>query len=190
MTTNFSDDPRERVVQRLHEAKAQVGTGVIVGSDTFPVPWWSIVLAVICFICMQFVFHVVVAGHRDAPPFPLRVFLGLLTGTALAVWALLVGYVNKDSARRGMNRTLWTLVAMFVPNGIGFILYFLLRKPSLLVCPQCSAGIPASANYCPQCAHRFVPTCPQCGQAVGPSDAFCLSCGQGLRTAPGPASSS
>jgi len=118
--------------------------------------------------------------HRDAPPFPLRVFLGVLAGGVLAVWALLVGYVNRDAARRGMNRALWTLVAIFVPNGIGFILYFLMRRPLMLACAECGADVPMDANFCPRCAHRIAPACPKCGHSVKASDRFCANCAQPL----------
>jgi len=176
MNNELNQDPQKQAVERLRAASQQVGTGVVVGRDTFPVPWWAIVLAVIGFVCMQYLFHVVIPTHRDAPPLAMRVFLGLLTGAVLAGWALLVGYVNQDAGRRGMNRTLWTLVCIFVPNGIGFILYFLMRKPLATICPQCSNAVPADANFCPRCAYRLTPVCPKCGHTVRPGDAYCANC--------------
>ena len=40
----------------------------------------------------------------------------------LAFYVLLIGFVNLDAGRRGMSRTLWTLVAALVPYGIGALI--------------------------------------------------------------------
>ena len=58
----------------------------------------------------------------------------LLIGMFLGAVILMIGYVNVDSKRRGMNSLLWTLLVIFVPKALGFIAYFLLRKPLLMPC--------------------------------------------------------
>ena len=88
----------------------------------------------------------------------------------------------RDAARRGMNRTLWTLIVVFVPNAIGFILYFLLRAPLQMQCPKCGATMTRQANYCSNCRHAFYPTCPQCKTPVRETDKFCVNCGVQLGT--------
>ena len=55
----------------------------------------------------------------------------------LGAYVLLVGYVYGDARRRGMNHVLWTLLAIFIPNAIGIILYFILRDPVPVPCPTC-----------------------------------------------------
>ena len=52
-------------------------------------------------------------------------------GIFLLVVALvaLIGYVYGDAKRRQMRYVMWTLLAIFVPHGIGMILYFILRDP-------------------------------------------------------------
>ena len=37
-------------------------------------------------------------------------------------------YVYRDAKRRGMNAALWTLVAVFAPSLIGFIIYLLVSS--------------------------------------------------------------
>ena len=64
-----------------------------------------------------------------APPYPVRVLLSVLAGVVLSIYLLLIGYVNQDAKRRDMGQVLWTLLVIFVPNGLGFLAYFLLRKP-------------------------------------------------------------
>src|SRR5271166_7180172 len=83
------------------------------------IPQWAWTLAVVGFACMQFVFNVVVARDANAPPAWARTLLGLLVGVVLGCYLLLVGYVNRDAGRRGMNRVLWTIVAVLVANGLG-----------------------------------------------------------------------
>jgi hypothetical protein len=54
---------------------------------------------------------------------------GILMGVALALTILLAGYVYGDAPRRGMPRVPWTALAVLAPNGIGFLIYFLMRNP-------------------------------------------------------------
>ena len=77
--------------------------------------------------------------------------VGLLVGGLFAAWVLLVGYVYADAGRRGMPAIVWTLLAMMVPNCVGFVLYFLLRKPITRVCPHCQSGIAPDFPFCPRC---------------------------------------
>jgi hypothetical protein len=59
--------------------------------------------------------------------------LGLLGGTFVGglflLWVLGLGYVYGDARRRNMPAVPWLLVALLVPNLLGFLLYFVLRKP-------------------------------------------------------------
>ncbi len=94
------------------------------------VPTWAWVLGSVAFLCMQFVFNVVIPEHKgnaNAPPAPILAFLGFLVGALCACYMLLIGYVNRDAGRRGMSRALWTVIVIFIPNALGFILYFLMR---------------------------------------------------------------
>ena len=144
------------------------------------IPWWAYLLGLLGFACMQFVFNVVILREPNPPPAAARVFLGLLVGFILMFYFLLVGYVNRDAGRRGMSRGLWTLIAIFVPNGIGFLLYFLMRKPLQLPCPHCGATMEPGFAYCSKCGKALKPTCPHCGVALHTADAFCPACGKSV----------
>lgn len=48
----------------------------------------------------------------------------------------------------------WTLAAFMVPNLVGFLLYFLLRKPLLEPCRQCGQGIASGLAFCPSCGRQ------------------------------------
>jgi RNA polymerase subunit RPABC4/transcription elongation factor Spt4 len=154
------------------------------------VPGWAWALAGIGFLCMQVVFNVVVAKQHDAPPAPARALLGGLVGIMLGCYMLFVGYVNRDSKRRGMSPAIWTCVALFIPNALGIIVYFVLRQPLRSTCPQCGHFIQSGFNFCPQCNCKLSPNCPQCQRAVSLTDVYCPYCGTGLRNQPAPALSS
>lgn len=139
-------------------------------------------IAFLAFAGMQILFSTVVASDPKAPPLWARVGLALLAGGLLAVYVLLIGYVNRDAGRRGMSRLLWTLVAIFVPNALGIVLYFILRKPRLGACPQCGTHVEAGFGFCPKCRYRLQPVCPQCQRGVQPGDVFCPYCGGALNT--------
>ena len=74
--------------------------------------------------------------------FLLTAFAGLF----MVLFILLVGYVWADAKRRQMNAVLWVLLAIFIPNLIGVILYFILRQPLPVPCPSCRTPAGA-ANF-------------------------------------------
>ena len=145
------------------------------------VPVWAWILAAIVFIGIPICFFGFVWRlSESAPPAVMQAIIGVLPGTFLAFLVLMIGYVNRDAGRRGMSRTLWTLIVTFVPNAIGFILYFLLRSPLRTVCPKCGTVVDLRSNFCPHCRYSFHPTCPQCKGHVRPGDTFCATCGAQL----------
>ena len=115
-------------------------------------------------------------------PLAANVAVSLLPGLPLFVLVLLIGYVHADAKRRGMRYVMWTLLAIFIPNAIGIILYFILRDPLLAPCPHC--GTPARQGYafCQNCGAALAAACPQCRRAVEPGWSHCVSCGAPLKT--------
>jgi len=144
------------------------------------VPGWAWGLAAAAFVGMQYLMHVIVPREPNAPPLWGRILLGLLAGAILGCYLLLLGYVNRDAGRRGMSRVLWTAVAILVPNGLGIVLYFILRQPVLEVCPNCASPVSSGFNFCPKCSSRLSASCPQCQHVVRPDDIFCANCGAAL----------
>ena len=145
------------------------------------IPWWAYGLAVGFFVGWQLLLHAVLFP-RDPhmPPLALRIFIGLVTSAVFAFWMLIVGYVNRDAKRRGMNVTLWTVLVIFVPYAIGFIIYFLMRQPLRIPCPKCGAVADSAFNFCPRCKFNLHPACPACHRAVQAGDLFCPFCAKEL----------
>lgn len=103
----------------------------------------------------------------------------------LLVFAILpvtVGvYVWRDAGRRGMNRLLWTVLAIFFPGMVGFLIYLLVRSGySDLHCPQCGTKVQKDFALCPGCGARFKAACPGCGAPVEPQWKLCPQCGTTL----------
>lgn len=140
------------------------------------IPAWSIFLAVAVFLLSMWWFnHGIPAKHRGW--LPMRLMLGYTTGAALASYALLIGYVSRDVKRRKMSAALWMLVVVVMPGGIGAVVYFLLRQPTLVRCPNCTTEITAGTHFCPQCRFQVAPVCGQCFRGVQITDAYCPQCG-------------
>ena len=150
------------------------------------IPTWAWVLAVICFVAAQIFFNVVMAHHHPTggPPAWARPILGLLAGIGGGCYLLILGYINRDSKRRGMSPTLWTIIAIVIPNALGILLYFVLRQPLQSACPNCGHGVQSGFAFCPQCSHKLGLNCPQCQRQVSSEDVFCPYCGRSLHTPP------
>ena len=110
----------------------------------------------------------------------MHLIFGYTTGTALASYFLLVGYVSRDVVRRNMSAALWMLIVLVMPGGIGAVVYFLLRQPVLTRCPNCTTELTASVHFCPQCQFQLAPVCGRCFRGVQITDAYCTQCGHDL----------
>ena len=77
--------------------------------------------------------------------------MGLLAGVVIAVWVICLGYVYGDARRRAMPPILSTLMAAFVPNLLGFLIYFVIRRPIALPCAQCGQAMRADHPFCSWC---------------------------------------
>ena len=156
------------------------------------VPRWLIVLVILLFLAAQAIaFMVNMDAARHGAMFPPDLqndpatasvaLAGVVTAVSLVMATLifLVGYVNRDAKRRGMNSALWTLlVIVLLPawTFVGFLIYFLMREPLPYNCPQCNATVGARFNFCPNCKCNLHPACPQCRREVVETDKFCPYC--------------
>jgi hypothetical protein len=143
------------------------------------IPRWSVAAAAFAFVAMQYLFWQVFPEHRhhDPPPFGLRLYLALSWSALASLYMLMVGYVTRDTKRRGMQARIWIVVCLVLPGGIGAVLYFLLRQPLISLCPSCSTRVQSEYHYCPQCAFQITASCGRCYRSVRPSDLFCVHCG-------------
>jgi hypothetical protein len=151
------------------------------------VPPWAWALAGFGFIAAQIFFNVMVARQSHPPSAAARAALGILLGVVLGCYLLFLGYVSRDARRRGMNPILWTLVALLIPNGLGIILYFILRQPLSSAFLQGGSASLAGFGSCPRCGYKLSANCPHCQRVVGVDDNYCRYCGTALHNQAVPA---
>jgi Double zinc ribbon/Phospholipase_D-nuclease N-terminal len=150
------------------------------GDSLKMIPLWSIILAVLVFAGCQYFFDSAPPPHRRPGTLPMHLIFGYTTGTTLAGFVLLIGYVSRDVKRRNMPAALWMLIVVIMPGGIGAVVYFLLRQPILARCPNCTTELATSYHFCPQCQFQLAPVCGQCFRGVQITDVFCTQCGHDL----------
>jgi RNA polymerase subunit RPABC4/transcription elongation factor Spt4 len=143
------------------------------------IPFTCWVIASIVFLLAFLLLSLLFAREHNVPVAILIIF-PLIVPLYLAAWTLLVGYVYGDARRRGMRHVMWTLLAIFVPNGIGIILYFILRDPLPSYCSKCGAVMPHGYAFCPRCGANMLPACPQCHRVSQVGWTHCASCGAKL----------
>ena len=79
-------------------------------------------------------------------------------------------YVYKDAGSRGMNASLWTLIAVLSPAVIGLIIYLLVRSDyRSYECPNCSAPVRSEYSACPACGTQLKSTCAVLRRGIGPN---------------------
>ncbi len=150
-------------------------------SELAIIPPIARVIAVLAFAIMQICLLGLVPhyiSHSEVPPMPFLVLISIGGGIILAIVILMIGYVNADSKRRGMNSLLWTLLVIFIPKALGFLAYFLLRKPLLIRCLNCGTWLGSDFRFCPKCGHALTPTCSHCGRSISGDYLCCPYCGK------------
>ena len=141
---------------------------------------WTI--AVILFLGMPPLFWFLVFPNSDPNemarmPEVAKVLLPVLLSAFLMTYVLLIGFVYVDSRRRGMRYVMWTLLGVFIFNGIGIILYFLLRDPLPTPCPKCGFMARNAFAFCPRCGSELMRTCKACHRKLEPGWVNCAYCG-------------
>lgn len=186
---NYIEEKARMIKERGARDRAARGSG---GSwavlRVIPLPAW--IVAVLVYTGMLLLLALVILPHdpkaRMWSPWQ-QVPFETLIPLFLFVWVLLIGYVNGDAKRRGMRRVMWTLLAIFIPNAIGVILYFLLRDPLPSPCPNCAAMVGGTYSFCPHCGTVLAPACPHCRRSIDRTWANCAYCGMKLGATAEPA---
>ena len=154
------------------------------------VPSWLKILCVLLYLIAIAVTILVVhyspdsriADLKDDVPTATVAAIGIVTGVSIvfSAFILMLGYVNRDAKRRGMNSALWTFLVLVLSSGsagaLGFIIYFLLRDPLPYPCPRCSQPVGPRFNFCPNCKCDLHPSCPNCKHEIAETDKFCPYC--------------
>jgi RNA polymerase subunit RPABC4/transcription elongation factor Spt4 len=147
-----------------------------VSQRTRVIPITAWVIASLVFLVMSLLM-IWIISQNSGIPLAVRILLPVMPPFLLGALTLLIGYVYGDARRRGMRYVLWTLLAIFIPDGIGVILYFILRDPMPSRCPKCGASTKQGYAFCPVCGAGILPACSQCHRAGQPGWSHCAWCG-------------
>src|SRR6185369_7690930 len=143
------------------------------------IPFGGWVAAGIVFLLGFLFFGVIFIRESKAPVF-IKLVFPILLPMILAGYTLLIGYIYGDARRRGMRYVMWTLLAIFLFNGIGIILYFILREPLQVYCSRCGTGVQPSHAFCPRCGAGVQPACQACHRTIQTGWTHCAWCGNQL----------
>jgi len=157
-------------------------TGSTFADEVRLIPRWSVAMALLAFVVVEYFFWVVMPANRNHPPPPIgfRIYFALSWGALASLYVLMVGYVSRDAPRRAMSLRFWIAICVIMPGGIGSVLYFLLRQPIISRCPSCGTRIQADFHFCPQCACQVSASCGKCYRSVTMTDLYCVHCGHDL----------
>jgi RNA polymerase subunit RPABC4/transcription elongation factor Spt4 len=141
---------------------------------------WTI--AVVLFLGMPplfwfFIFPASDPNEMERMPEFAKLCLPILAGAILAAYVMLIGFVYVDAKRRAMRQVMWTLLAIFIPNAIGVILYFLMRDPLPTPCPKCGMMVRNAFAFCPSCGSELLRACKACHRKLEPGWVNCAYCG-------------
>jgi RNA polymerase subunit RPABC4/transcription elongation factor Spt4 len=117
-------------------------------------------------------------GTRITPNLVLLALIPIAGVAALISWIAV--FVYNDAPKRGMDRWMWMTIAVFVPNLIGLIIYFIVRSNYNAKCLNCGKNIKSEFSVCPYCSTPLNSSCPRCGRQVLNDWQTCPYCRQDL----------
>lgn len=109
-------------------------------------------------------------------------FIVILIGVLLLVaffFSVLGAIIYKDAQTYGLPPLKWALIAVFVPNLIGVVIYLVARSKieKALYCSNCMHPVEKDYNLCPNCATVFENICQVCKKALKSEHEICPYCG-------------
>ena len=72
---------------------------IAVNEDERMIPVWSIIVASVAFVLVEYYFWMVAPEqrHHAPPPLGFRIYFNLSWGVLIALYFLMLGYISKDS---------------------------------------------------------------------------------------------
>ncbi|HEV3199974.1 MAG TPA: zinc ribbon domain-containing protein [Bryobacteraceae bacterium] len=150
-------------------------TPVVTNKQVIPTAAW--VVAATVFVLTGLAFMVLVTRSEEKGPF---IIIEIIVPVLLAAYVLLTGYVYGDARRRGMRHVMWTWLSILVPNGLGIVIYFILREPLVVYCTTCGRAMRPGFAYCPGCGSARAAVCTKCQRVSEEGWSHCAFCGAKL----------
>jgi len=154
-------------------------------SKIFKVIFWIVTVFAVSIIVGVFLLLFVSGLYESMPGDDQLVLCIIIVGIPVVIMiAGLIGYlIYRDAKRLGMNAWMWLLIAIYAPNGIGIIIYLIVRfsEKKKKNCSQC--GYPIKNDYlsCPKCGYKLKDSCSKCGNAIESDWQVCPHCNNALK---------
>ncbi len=154
-------------------------------SKVFKMIFW-VLTTISAVLLIGGIFSLFFSGLYDSMPKGDQIGLSIVA-IALPISILivsLIGYlIYRDAKKLSMNAWMWLLIAIYAPNGIGIIIYLIVRfsEKKKKKCNQC--GYPITNDYltCPKCGHTLKNPCTKCGNAIEADWQVCPHCKNALK---------
>lgn len=110
------------------------------------------------------------------------IIIGIIGIFMLCIPVVIGIFVYTDAKKLGLNEWLWTLVAIFVPNLLGVIIYLVVRsgEKKKLNCVKCGTIVEKDYSICPACGHPLKEKCNSCGKPIETTWKVCPYCASQL----------
>lgn len=150
----------------------------------FKIIYWVLASIMVFFMLAGLGFAIL--GKRIDPKIPAFALLYFIIALLLAL-AIFVGisiFIYKDALKHGMDPWMWVVIAVFVPNLIGLIIYFIVRsnkKEEKVKCVQCGSPIDDEYKLCPYCGAELSLHCSNCGKKISLEWQICPYCSKKLK---------
>lgn len=115
-----------------------------------------------------------------------EIALLIMSGVFLVILALVIFMgvlVHKDAKKLHLNQWMWTLIVIYVPNGLGLLIYLIVRsnEKKKLRCINCGVAVDRDFKICPHCGQPFGKTCNSCGKFIQEEWSVCPYCEEKLK---------
>ena len=109
--------------------------------------------------------------------------VGFIVLFVILLYSALGVIVYRDARKLGMNAWMWTLIAIFAPNGVGFIIYLIFRftEKKKKHCSSCGKAVSENFSICPNCGENISGACPECSKAIEKDWKVCPYCRHKLK---------
>ncbi|MGL4345226.1 MAG: double zinc ribbon domain-containing protein [Cellulosilyticaceae bacterium] len=106
--------------------------------------------------------------------------VGLVLVMMVSMLVIIGRTVYKDAKALGLNAVMWTVIAVFLPNLIGVIIYLVVRSntPKKMKCSKCERLVDEAYNVCPECGSTYTSFCKACKKPIQAGMKLCPYCGE------------
>lgn len=148
----------------------------------FKVIFWVITSFVVLFIGTIGTLFALNAREFSQDDKVALIIITVIFSIILILVILMAVFVHKDAKKLHLNPWMWTLIVVYGPNGLGLIIYLIIRsnEKKKLRCIKCGVPVDRDFKICPHCGQQFGKTCSSCGKFIQEEWSVCPYCEEKL----------